>query len=805
MGRFEKQPDNPRVRGEISRAAETALWGVVEDLENLQQHVLRSLQEDVKRLQADKNRLSDEIQRLVDEKQQLQQVRQITEQQVLIRQLAEALAKHISSQLQSSLTTLASQTLENTPRAGLKSEQSLSTPETVNNEKVEQLFGALDNTLSITFNSLQQEIKSYQGNISQQLSQMRSQQQQGEAILTELINRLEGLEKTVEETSLKVVNVSPSRESRSPEQPAVKVSSPTVLQLSEPEQNGYFKPSPQLGGVTSQITEPISVIPRELPASETTLEPVVSSLITPAPTENSPEPISVIPRELPASETTLEPVVSSLITPAPTENSPEPISVIPRELPASETTLEPVVSSLITPAPTENSPEPISVIPRELPASETTLEPVVSSTMTPAPTKNSPEPISVIPRELPASETTLEPVLSSTMTPAPTENSPEPISVIPRELPERKIRREPTPLSRREKATPPTPSTPRAQTLSPIQIGFLLIVLSTVLSSLYNVAIKVLFQEGSQVLGVTVEGLILPNLGNTFLILMLRLLVVVPLMLMLAPMMHSQIWEDLQNLFDSAGAKPNSTDGKKPKTLQLSIASGCCLFLSQVLIYIAIGQITTGAAIALFFIYPIISGLLSWLLFRDRPSLFRSGAIGALFCGELLVLGGASSTSTGNVVLGSSAAIFAGIAFSAYVILTRLCANKVHPVSLTLINFTTMLLLSCICLLIPLPSDWSLNIDMTKILEIILTAFILGVLTLCSYVLNNIGISKLGASRSAIIGASVPILTVIFAGLIIQDSLEIVQILGVLLVTFSAAAFSFESLQNQVKSSSSTN
>ncbi|MFK0731329.1 MAG: coiled-coil domain-containing protein, partial [Gloeotrichia echinulata HAB0833] len=349
MGRFEKQPDNPRVRGEISRAAETALWGVVEDLENLQQHVLRSLQEDVKRLQADKNRLSDEIQRLVDEKQQLQQVRQITEQQVLIRQLAEALAKHISSQLQSSLTTLASQTLENTPRAALKSEQSLSTPETVNNEKVEQLFGALDNTLSITFNSLQQEIKSYQGNISQQLSQMRSQQQQGEAILTELINRLEGLEKTVEETSLKVVNVSPSRESRSPEQPAVKVSSPTVLQLSEPEQNGYFKPSPQLGGVTSQITEPISVIPRELPASETTLEPVVSSLITPAPTENSPEPISVIPRELPASETTLEPVVSSLITPAPTENSPEPISVIPRELPASETTLEPVVSSTMTP------------------------------------------------------------------------------------------------------------------------------------------------------------------------------------------------------------------------------------------------------------------------------------------------------------------------------------------------------------------------------------------------------------------------------------------------------------------------
>ncbi len=351
MGRFEKQPDNPRVRGEISRAAENALWGVVEDLENLQQHVLRSLQEDVKRLQADKNRLSDEIQQLLDEKEQLQNVRQITEQQVLIRQLAEALAKHISSQLQSSLTTLATQTIERTSyeRAALKPEQSNSTPETVNNEKVEKLLGALDDTLTITLNSLQQEIKNYQGNISQQLSQMQSQQQQSETILTELINRLQGLEKTVEETSLKVIKVSPSTVSQSTEQLAIKGSPPTVLQLTEPLQNGYVEKSPQLVEVTSKPTEPISVIVPELSTRETTLEPVVSaSENTDAVVENKPpEPISVIAPELSARETTLEPVVSaSENTAAVVENKPpEPISVIAPELSTRETTLEPVVSA----------------------------------------------------------------------------------------------------------------------------------------------------------------------------------------------------------------------------------------------------------------------------------------------------------------------------------------------------------------------------------------------------------------------------------------------------------------------------
>jgi drug/metabolite transporter (DMT)-like permease len=254
---------------------------------------------------------------------------------------------------------------------------------------------------------------------------------------------------------------------------------------------------------------------------------------------------------------------------------------------------------------------------------------------------------------------------------------------------------------------------------------------------------------------------------------------------------------------ESVRGKPSAAKVRARSVLQLSIASGCFLFLSQVLIYMAIGQVTTGMAIALFFIYPSISGLLSWLLFRDKPSGFRAAAIGSIFLGELLILGGAATAGISDFSVGSSAAIFGGVAFACYVILTRVCAAKLHPVSFTLISFTTMFVLSLIGLMLPLPSNWSLTIDNSKLLEIVLSAFILGVLTLLSYVLNNVGIRKLGAMRSAIIGAGVPILTVVFAGLMIQETLEIIQILGVLFVTFGAAAFSFEKMRNQVKSSSS--
>ncbi|MDB9370385.1 EamA family transporter, partial [Nodularia spumigena CS-586/05] len=458
----------------------------------------------------------------------------------------------------------------------------------------------------------------------------------------------------------------------------------------------------------------------------------------------------------------------------------EPISVISSDFSEGETK---------SPPKSGNAPEPISVISSEFSEGET---------KSPPKSGNAPEPISVISREFSEGETKSPPAPG---------NAPEPISVISRESLERKTKPLTSPPATKEKAKLASSHSPSSRTFSPIQIGFLLVVLSTVVSSLYNIVIKGMFFKAYDNLGVLeIEGIISPTLGNILLILMLRLLVVVPLMLLLAPMMHPQVWQDMQNILKSLGGSstPNSSV-KKQRILQLSIASGCFLFLSQVLIYVAIGQVATGMAIALFFVYPMMSGLLSWLLFRDRPNGFRSAAMGAIFCGELLVLGGSASLGLANFSLGSSTAIFAGVAFACYVILTRVCATKLHPVSFTVINFTSMLVLSFICLMLPLPSNLSVAVQQSNLLELILSAFILGVLTLVGYVLNNVGIRKLGALPSAIIGAGVPILTVVFAGLILQETLEVAQVMGVVFVSFGVAAYSFEKMRTQVKPSRSEN
>jgi drug/metabolite transporter (DMT)-like permease len=368
---------------------------------------------------------------------------------------------------------------------------------------------------------------------------------------------------------------------------------------------------------------------------------------------------------------------------------------------------------------------------------------------------------------------------------------------------------------------PPKPVTPEAVIPEPTRqppasaqpIASLLLILVTMVSALSNVAIKTIFQPNSQILGTfAVEQLLPPTLENCLLILMLRMLVVVPMMMLLAPIMHPRVWQDIQELFTGSKQVVNSrnTTAEKPlskRVLFLSVFSGLFLFFSQVLVYFAIGQVPTGIAIALFFIYPVITAFLSWLLFRrqsrsDRFSPLRLSAIALIGFGELLVLSFPTASATGNFSLGTNSAIWAGSSFAVYLILSRICAARLHPVSSTLIHSTTMLLLSGISLVILSPANWLQNLSAVKWWEIILSGFVLGVFTLFISVFNNIGVRKFGATRSAIIGASVPVITAILAGIIIQEALKINQIIGILIVTFGAAALSLEQIRNRFKTSS---
>ncbi|MBW3586789.1 MAG: EamA family transporter [Cyanobacteria bacterium 0813] len=359
----------------------------------------------------------------------------------------------------------------------------------------------------------------------------------------------------------------------------------------------------------------------------------------------------------------------------------------------------------------------------------------------------------------------------------------------------------PTPAARPRQSVPepssvPSPATAKAP--SQVQTGLVLALSSAVVLSLFNVCLRILIKSKNPrvVFGLfELPGVVTPGFGNSLLILLMRLIVVMALMPILATFLYPSVWKDIRRLFESGD---RALWGKV-------LGSAFFLFLSQVLIYLAIGNIPAGIAITIFFIYPIVTVLGSWILFGSRPS--RVGFLAILGITAGLILAGlpsfaAQAPGGGNVGVGVTAALASGITFAGYVLLTQMAAGKLHPIPFSLVNFAAIFVFSSLSLWVPLSENFAPNIDQNVWPGLIIGGVVLGVLTLFSYLLNNFAIRFAGAALASVIGTLGPAMTALFAFIIINEKLQPVAILGMAVVTLSVAAMSVERITAPQKKAS---
>ncbi|MDF0552974.1 EamA family transporter [Kamptonema sp. UHCC 0994] len=356
---------------------------------------------------------------------------------------------------------------------------------------------------------------------------------------------------------------------------------------------------------------------------------------------------------------------------------------------------------------------------------------------------------------------------------------------------------QPSPAIRKplpEPTVPPPAPTPAKQPASQVQVGLLLALISAVVLSLFNVSLKIILKAKAprMIFGLfEVQGVVSPGFGNSLLILLIRLIVVMALMPILATFLYPSVWKDLRRFIDN---------GDRDLWTKV-LGSAFFLFLSQVCIYIAIGNIPTGVAITIFFIYPIVTVLASWGLFGDRPTLLRILAMCVITSGLLLAaLPSFGQKAIGDVGLGVTAAVAAGVTFAGYVLLTQMAAGKLHPIPFSLVNFAAIFVFSAVSLiLLPLgidglglPANLAVFVDPNVWSGLIFGGFILGVLTLFSYLLNNFAIRFAGAALASVIGTLGPALTALFALVIINEKIPFIQVSGLALVTLGVAGMSLE-------------
>lgn len=284
--------------------------------------------------------------------------------------------------------------------------------------------------------------------------------------------------------------------------------------------------------------------------------------------------------------------------------------------------------------------------------------------------------------------------------------------------------------------------------------------------------VRVLFNEYT-ILGIfQTGGFVTPNLQNSFLLLLMRMLLVVPLMALLVPKLYPPTWKDIRKLGNSEARQ----------LLLQALAGGFLMFLYLVLLYISIGFIPTGIALTLFFTYPVFTALFSWRLFGNRPTLFRWSVMGLVLLGIYLTIPNTQITTDTNTLTGIITGVASGITYALYTVNAQKSFEKMHPVPFTWISFATTLVLSVASFLI-----WNVHN-----LELAWTALWIGsllsaIFTCTGHLINNFGIRLIGAASASMIGATNPALTVILAWLVIQETLNSVQLFGVLLVVLSVA------------------
>jgi len=261
---------------------------------------------------------------------------------------------------------------------------------------------------------------------------------------------------------------------------------------------------------------------------------------------------------------------------------------------------------------------------------------------------------------------------------------------------------------------------------------------------------------------------------------------VVPLMgFLLAPRLYPNTWRDIRGLWNP----------QKRGLLWIVVGSGMFLFLSQFCIYIALGNMPTGVAITLFFIFPPVTALLAWLIFGARPTFIFGLATITIYLGCFLTVSAKlTGGPQGNLWLGVFMAIGAGLTFAGYVILTQLSGKKLklHPAPFSVINFFVIFVLAILTLpLFPFtvePQNW---------VPLIYGTIALAATTLIGYALNNFAIPMIGAPLASVVAATGPGLTSLMALVFIGEGLGLNEWLGVIIVTLWVLGISVDNMNRQ--------
>ncbi len=231
-------------------------------------------------------------------------------------------------------------------------------------------------------------------------------------------------------------------------------------------------------------------------------------------------------------------------------------------------------------------------------------------------------------------------------------------------------------------------------------------------------------------------------------------------------------------LIHMRGAKwPNSSDAIKIFSLG---AFG--FFISPLLYFIALHDLNSGLVVVIFYIYPALAVLLSWMIYKHKPNLVITICLFTTLTGVWLTAGQVGDGNLRGIVI----TLLSAITHAIYVVAAGSISKKADPLTTLTIALTGAASAFVLVSLVgPSSLDPEFPVNSQGWLLVLAMAFLI---TIVATALFFAGIKRIGPGTTSMVETFEAVVTISIGVLLMNESVTAMQILGTVTVLGSIVA-----------------
>lgn len=231
---------------------------------------------------------------------------------------------------------------------------------------------------------------------------------------------------------------------------------------------------------------------------------------------------------------------------------------------------------------------------------------------------------------------------------------------------------------------------------------------------------------------------------------------------------------------------------QKRDIVKACFAGLLCFFLSPLLDFLGLDDVSAIVERMLVISYPVFVMILSALLQKRMISTQNLIAIGFIYAGIYLMIGGWNTGLLKANLIGAVLILLSAVVYAGYLVLSGQLVHKIGGIRMNAYGMTSASLAMVIYLMIKTVSGQSKNLFRYSLSVYELFFFIAIVSTVAAFVLILEGIKRIGAERASILSMPGPVITILLGTVFLGERLELVQWIGCILVFLTIVALELQ-------------